>query len=149
MPDDPIVSTGPSINEFIPGLQINFLGLPLGVFPDELKAERLYINDYDRIPDLVLSPVSTPNIKYLCWYNYQAQKAPYNWRIAQVSTSLYTDLGSLSESIDGEIYDTTPADNVQYNATMMLWPYGVDSYNFDINKITEYPFVIKGTNWGF
>lgn len=124
---DPVAPEDMHINEYIPGLELPPIGGYTGrLIPATVREKSVYIDDFDRMPDVVLSHASG---KYLCWYNYRASDFPNCWRIAKVYDTAFTD-GS-----DGE----------QYTATMYLWPFGFDVYNFDINEIQTLPFVLKNS----
>jgi hypothetical protein len=127
------------ISQNLPGLEQNYMGLPLGELPEELRRERLYIDDFSRMPDVVLEHVvGIHSYKYLCWFNYREKEGVFCWRIGQLHTR--SNFMRLDENYE-------PVGDDVYTGHVMTWPYGVDSYNFDINKINEYPFNMRGARW--
>ena len=142
----PVISES-RITDYIPGLNPTFPGDPVGdpIGVDEaLRQKLVYIDDHSRMPDLILE---FDNVKYLCWVNVRAKDMPDCWRICCVKTDALVDNGVIYRYEEYPVYDPVEGDNVPYTQTLVLWPYGLDSYNFDINKIKEYPFRIKGIRY--
>lgn len=132
-------------NEIISGPNI-YYSLPilknedLENIPVELKEDRVNIDDHSRMPDVVLMRGED---KFLCWINYRPKSQGRFWRIAKVYTGQFVDPGDLYQEDPLNIHDLTTSDNVSYDSIILTWPYGIDSYNFNIDKINEYPFRLK------